>query len=431
MADFDLAIIGGGLNGASIARDAAGRGLRVILLERGDLGAGASAAASPLLQGNLLGLERGRLGDVRRARGECGIWLRAAPQLVRPIRVVVPMNSEVRPPWLWRLGLKVHDRLSTPGPWPRSEAIDLTHHPFGFPLKRPFGLAVDYWAGLVDGPRLTALTAMDAAERGATILTNARCVRADRSDTWRVVAVRRGQRQIFTARALVNATGGWVATVAETVLRVPPPAIRLTQASQIVVRRLFEHDAVYLLQQDDGGFIHLVPLDGGLTLIGSVERSFAGDPTHAAPSAKDMLGLIRVVNRYFREQLDSSDVIRPVAGVYVHDARDHARHKAGDGAKTRRVPRDQGFVRLERRFREAPLLTTFGGETTTARRQAEAALAALAPFFAMHAPWTAQAPLAGGDVADADLGLTMTPTEGDALAQFMTAPAPPPAVRSA
>ncbi len=393
MADYDLAIIGGGLNGVSLARDAAGRGLRVLVLEQGDLGAGASATASPVIQGDLRALERGRLGTVRQTISERDIWLRAAPYLVRPVRVVVPMNNDVRPSWLWRLGMAVHDRLSAPGPWPRSEAIDLTHHPLGHPLKRPFGLAVDYAAGVVDNPRLTVLTAMDAAERGATIVTQARCIRADRSDIWRVVAMRRGQRQIFSARALANATGGWLCSVAETVLRVRPPRVTIVQSSQIVVRRLFDHDQVYLLQQPDGRLVHLVPLEGKVTLIGSVERAFAGDPAHAAVSASDAVYLVRAANRYFREQLEASDVLRSVAGIHVRDA-----------TSSRAATGDQGVVRLQRSFGEAPLLTTFGGETTTARRQAEAGMAALAPFFAMPGPWTAQAPLPGGDVAGGAIG---------------------------
>jgi len=393
MADFDLAILGGGLNGLSIARDAAGRGLKVLVLERGDLGAGASATASPLIQCDLRALENRWIGKARRAVTERDIWLKAAPHLVRPVRVVVPMHGEMRPPWLWRLGLAVHDRLSTDRAWPRSETIDLTHHRLGDPLKRPFGLALDYGAGLADSPRLTILTAIDAARRGATIITGARCIRADRSDIWRIVAVRRGQRQIFAARALVNATGGWLGTVAETVLRLKPPPIRLARANQVVVRALFDHDSPYLLQQPDGRLVHVVPLEGKATLIGSVERGFAGDPAHAAVSADDALYLIRAVNRYFREQLEPSDVLHSVAGVHVRDA-----------SSARAAASGEGGVRLERRFGEAPLLTSFGGETTTARRQAEAAMTALAPFYAMPGPWTAQATLPGGDVAHGDVG---------------------------
>ncbi len=387
MADFDLAIIGGGLNGVSIARDAAGRGLKVIVLEKGDLGEGASATSSPLIQCDLRALEQGRLSEARRAIIERDIWLKTAPDLVQPVRVVVPMHSEMRPLWLWRLGLAVHDRLAAADEAsPRSETIDLTHHRLGDPLKRPFGLAVDYAAGLTDGARLTAMTARDAARRGATVVTGARCVRADRSDIWRVVAVRRGQRQIYSARALVNATGGWLGSVAETVLRVRPPPIRLERSSQIVVRGLFDHDSAYLLQQPDRRLVHVVPLEGGATLIGSVERAFAGDPAHAAVSAEEARFLIRAANRYFREQLEPTDVLRSVAGIHVRDASSAAAALRGEGV-----------VRLERRYGEAPLLTSFGGETTTARRQAEAAMAALAPFYAMPGPWTARALPADGD----------------------------------
>lgn len=388
MADFDLAVIGGGLNGVSIARDAAGRGLRVLLLEKGDLGSGASAAASPLIQCDLRYLERHEWAAAKTAAVERDIWLRAAPHLVRPVRAVVPMNQEVRPVWLWRLGLALHDRMGRPDPSQRCQAIDLTHHRLGDPLKRPFGLAFDYAAGLTDSPRLTVVTALDAARRGARILTHARCVRADRSDIWRIVAVRRGQREIFSSRALVNAAGGWIGNVAERVLRVAPPAVVLRQSSQIVVRRLFDHDSAYLLQQPDGGLIHVVPLDGKATLIGSATRPFTDDPAHAAVTAADVTTLTRAVNRYFRERLEMSDVSHSLAGIHVEDAR----------------PRRGPFgVRLERRFGEAPLLTIYGGETTTARRQAEAGMAALAPFFAMPGPWTADAALPGGDVASGDV----------------------------
>ena len=393
MADFDLAIVGGGLNGVSIARDAAGRGLKVLVLEKGDLGAGASGTASPLIQCDLSALEHGRIGEARRAAAERDIWLRAAPHLVRPVRVVVPMHAEMRPPWLWRLGLAVHDRLSADRAWPRSETIDLTHHRLGDPLKRPFGLALDYGAGLADGPRLAIATASDAVRRGATIIAGARCVRADRSEIWRIVAVRRGQRLIFAARALVNATGAWLGTVAETVLRLKPPRILLERSSQIVVRRLFDHDSAYLLQQPDGRLVHVVPLHGRATLIGSLERGFAGDPAHAAVTAEDARYLTRAANRYFREQLEPSDVLHSVSGIHVRDA-----------SSARAAASGQGVIRLERKFGEAPLLTSFGGETTTARRQAEAAMAALAPFYAMPGPWTAEATLPSGDVASGDVG---------------------------
>src|SRR5580700_521173 len=229
MADYDLAIISGGLNGVSVARDAAGRGLRVILLEQGDLGAAASSATPRMIGGDLAELERRAFSRVRVALAERDIWMRIAPHLVRPIRFVIPAHSDERPPWLLRLGLLLYDRLAPPGGLPASATVDVTHHPIGNALKRPFGTAFEYSDCLVDDSRLVIANAVDAAERGADIRTGARCVRADRSDVWRLVAIDRGHRRVITARALANATGAWTAATAETVLRTPPPAVGLVR----------------------------------------------------------------------------------------------------------------------------------------------------------------------------------------------------------
>src|ERR1035438_5818252 len=197
MADYDLAIIGGGLNGVSVARDAAGRGLRVILLEQGDLGGAASCATPRLIHGDLAALERRAFWRVREAMAERDTWRRIAPHLVRPIRFVIPAHSDERPPWLLRLGLLLYDRLAPQGGLPASATIDVTHHPIGNALKRPFGTAFEYSDGLVDESRLVAANAVDAAERGAAIHTGARCVRADRLETWRLVVIDRGHRRVI------------------------------------------------------------------------------------------------------------------------------------------------------------------------------------------------------------------------------------------
>src|SRR5215475_2271421 len=219
MADYDLAIIGGGLNGVSVARDAAGRGLRVILLEQGDLGSAASSASPRLIHGDLSVLERRGFGRVRHALRERDIWLRTAPHLVRPMRFAIPAHSDERPPWLLRSSLWLYDRLASRPRLPASETIDVTHHPVGNALKRPFGTAFEYSDCVVDDSRLVIMLAVDAAERGAVIRTGARCVRADRTDVWRLVVIDRGHRQVITTRALANTTGGWANIVAETVLR--------------------------------------------------------------------------------------------------------------------------------------------------------------------------------------------------------------------
>src|SRR6202171_4395258 len=225
MADYDLAIIGGGLNGVGVARDAAGRGLRVILLEQGDLGAAASSASPRLIHGDLAVLERRAFFRVRAALAERDIWLRTAPHLVRPMRFVIPAHSDERPSWLLRSGLLLYDGLASRSALPASATVDVTHHPVGNALKRPFGTAFEYSDCVVDDSRLVVANAVDAAERGAVLRTGARCVRADRLDTWRLAVIDRGRRRVITARALANATGAWTASGADTVLRIPPPRL--------------------------------------------------------------------------------------------------------------------------------------------------------------------------------------------------------------
>src|ERR1700680_4103990 len=251
MADYDLAIIGGGLNGVSVARDAAGRGLRVILLEQGDLGGAASSATPRMIHGDLAMLERRAFLRVRAALAERDVWLRTAPHLVRPLRFVIPAHSDERPPWLVRAGLLLYDALAARPRLPASATVDVTHHPVGNALKRPFGTAFEYSDCVVDDSRLVIANALDAAERGAVIRTGARCVRADRLDIWRLAVIDRGHRQVITARAVANASGAWTASVAETVLRVPPLNVGTAQMSQIVVRRLFDTDHVYGSQNHD------------------------------------------------------------------------------------------------------------------------------------------------------------------------------------
>jgi glycerol-3-phosphate dehydrogenase len=387
MADYDLAIIGGGLNGVSIARDAAGRGLRVILLEQGDLGAGASSASPRLIHGDLAGLERRRVFRVHRALAERDIWLRTAPHLVRPMRFAIPEHSDQRPAWQLRSWLLFYDRLASRNGLPASATVDVTHHPIGNALKRPFGTAFEYSDCVVDDSRLVILNAVDAAARGAAIRTGARCTRAERGATWRLVAIDRGHRQVVTARALVNATGAWTASVAETVLRQPPPNAGSVQISQIVVRRLFDSDNVYVFQNSDGRLIFASPYEHDFTLIGTVGHAFKGDPAIVAMPARDVAYLCDAANRYFRERIEPVDVVRTVSGVNM----------AIDPA-SQRSPRD-GAMTFDHGRGKAPLITIFGGDVTTSRWRAEKAVSKLTPFYPMSARWTAKTPLPGGDFA--------------------------------
>jgi glycerol-3-phosphate dehydrogenase len=387
MADYDLAIIGGGLNGVSVARDAAGRGLRVILLEQGDLGAGASSASPRLIHGDLAVLERRAFLRVRAALAERDIWLRIAPHLVRPMRFAIPAHSDERPPWLLRSGLLLYDRLASRTRLPPSATVDVTHHPTGDALKRPFGTAFEYSDCVVDDSRLVTLNAVDAAERGAVIRTGARCVRTDRLDIWRLVAIDRGHRLVITARALANASGAWTASVAETVLRMPQPEGGTTQISQIIVRRLFDTDNVYVFQNIDRRLIFASPYERDFTLIGTVGHAFKGDPAVVSMAAADIAYLCDAANRYFRERVEPSDVIRTVSGANaVWDPT--GEHAGRDGSMT-----------FDARRGKAPLLTIAGGDVTTSRLRAERAISRLTPFYPMSPRWTAKAPLPGGNFA--------------------------------
>lgn len=385
MADYDLAVIGGGLNGASIARDAAGRGLRVILFEQGDLASAASSATSRLVHGDLLMLEGRRLRRVRTQLAERELWLKNAPHLVRPMRFAIPAHPDERPPWLLRGGLLLYDRLASPTSLAPSSTIDVTHHPIGNALRRPFGTAFEYSDCLVDDSRLVIANALDAAEHGAVIRTGARCVRADRGDIWRLAVIDRGYRRIVTARALANTAGAWVPTVAETILRVQPPRVSAMQAGQIIVRRLFETDDVYVFQHTDGALIFASPFEHDFTLVGSVAHAFKGDPAIVAMAASDVAYLCDAVNRYIREPLHSSDVIRTVTSVDMEPER-------STGGIV-----DDGKMIFDHGRRKAPLITMFGGAVTTSRLRAERAVSQLTPFYPMSPRWTANAPLPGGN----------------------------------
>lgn len=389
MADYDLAIIGGGINGAGMARDAAGRGLKVLLVEQSDLASGTSSASSKLIHGGLRYLEHGAFLMVRQALAEREILWRMAPHLIRPQRFVLPLDDSLRPAWLIRLGLFAYDALGRRDLLPGTRSVDLIADPAGAPLKRRFHLAYEYSDCVVDDSRLVVANALDAAERGASIRLHTRCMRADRGENWRLVLLARGRRDIVTARVLVNAAGAWSDVVSETVLRQPTPRrLRLDKGSHIVVPRLYEHPRAYLLQAADRRVVFAIPYRDDYTLIGTTDRGFAGDPFGVAPSAEEIDYLTGVVNDYFRNPIGAADVVWAYAGV-------RALYDDGSG-KTEDVGREYHLA-LDKSVGMAPLLTVYGGKVTTYRRLAEEALGQLARFFPRGRPWTEKSSLPGGD----------------------------------
>ncbi|HKS64969.1 MAG TPA: glycerol-3-phosphate dehydrogenase [Xanthobacteraceae bacterium] len=390
MADFDLAIIGGGINGAGIARDAAGRGLSVLLIEQNDLASGTSSKSTKLIHGGLRYLEFYAFRLVREALIEREVLIGIAPHLTRPLRFVLPHHSGLRPAWMLRLGLFLYDHLGGRKILPGTEAVDLTHHVVGEPLKREYHRGFIYSDGWVDDARLVVLNAVDAAERGASIRTRTRLIRADRQgDAWQLVLNARGERETVTARALVNAAGAWVPEVADHMLRLPPSGhMRLVKGSHIVVPRLYGHDHAYIFQNADGRIVFAIPYEHDYTLIGTTDEDFHGDLAAPTASVAEINYLCGAVSGYFRKGVTPDQVVHAFAGV---------RQLYDDGARSAQNLTREYLLDLDGKPHAAPLLTVYGGKITTYRTLAEAVLAKLAPALRQGAPWTAHAPLPGGD----------------------------------
>jgi glycerol-3-phosphate dehydrogenase len=391
MADFDLAIIGGGINGAGIARDAAGRGLRVLLVEQNDLASGTSSASTKLIHGGLRYLEHFAFRLVREALKEREVLLRMAPHIIRPLRFTLPPHEAGRSSFMLRLGLFIYDHLGGRKLLPPTRTIDLTHHIAGVPLKRRYKYGFQYSDCFVDDARLVVLNALDAAERGASIRTRTKAVRAERSDIWRLVINARGKREAVTARALVNAAGPWVGEVGEMTLRQAGPSrARLVKGSHIVVKRMFDHDSAYIFQNPDGRVVFAIPFQSDFTLIGTTDEDFKGDVNTIAASRDEIRYLCEAVMEYFRQPVTPDEVIWSFAGIRaLHD----------DGSSRPEDTTRDYYLDLDKRYGEAPLLTVFGGKITTYRRLSEQAMQMLSPFFAAGPAFTAREPLPGGNFA--------------------------------
>ncbi|MEF9927147.1 MAG: glycerol-3-phosphate dehydrogenase [Massilia sp.] len=389
--DCDLLVVGAGINGAGIARDAAGRGLKVILCDKDDLGAHTSSASSKLIHGGLRYLEHREFGLVRKALAEREILLRSAPHITRPLRFIMPHVRGARPAWLIRAGLFLYDRLATRDFLPGAETIGLAGHRAGDALKPGFARAFAYSDGWVDDARLVVLNALDAHERGAQVMPHTACddiVR--RAEHWEARLARAGGPLAVRARGLVNATGPWAGRLA---LRAggaaSQRALRLVKGSHIVVPRLFDHACGYLFQHTDGRVVFALPYEDAFTLIGTTDVEFSGDPGHVAIADDEQRYLCALANVYFRRQIAPRDIVWSYAGVRPLLADD-----AGTAAA---VTRD---YHLARDADGPPLLSVFGGKITTYRKLAEEALDWLAPRLgrAVSGAWTARAVLPGGDL---------------------------------
>ena len=401
---YDLVIIGGGINGAGIARDAAGRGLSVLLCEQDDLAAHTSSASTKLIHGGLRYLEYYEFGMVRKSLQEREVLLRAAPHIIRPLSFVMPHNPGLRPAWMIRAGLFLYDHLGKRELLPASEGIDLRTHAAGQPLKPELTKGFMYADAWVEDARLVVLNALDAAERGATILTRTRCISARRyADMWDVTLQPAGDHpsMVVRCRVLVNASGPWVTKVLDQVLgNQSPRHLRLSKGSHIIVKRMFEHDHAYLLQNADKRILFAIPYEREFTLLGTTDVEYEGDPAHAAITNEEIGYLCKMANQYFARAITPADVIWTYSGVRPL--------LADEAADLSAVTRDY-FLESDAMSESAPLLSVFGGKITTYRRLAEEALDSLAISLSHMKPaWTATAPLPGGDIANADFEAFLT-----------------------
>lgn len=392
--NVDLLIIGGGINGVGIARDAAGRGLKVLLCEKDDLGAATSSASSKLIHGGLRYLEQYEFRLVAEALAEREILLHCAPHIVHPMRFVMPHVPELRPAWMIRAGLFLYDYLARRQTLPGSHGVSLTRSPYGAGLKPGLGKGFVYSDCCVDDARLVVANARAAADLGAKILTRTACVGARRTgERWRVtLRADDGTQTEIVAKALANAAGPWVKQLLAETLRQPTTFnLKLVKGSHIVVPRLYDGNHAFILQNSDRRVIFVYSYEQRYTLIGTTDIEVTGGPGPCAASPEEVSYLCRAANRYFSREINESDVVWSFCGI---------RPLFDDGsANPSAVTRDY-VLRIDGDTTTAPVLSVFGGKITTYRRLAERALAQLAPWFPqMKNAWTAATPLPGGDLA--------------------------------
>ena len=392
----DLAIIGGGINGAGIARDAAGRGWSAFLCEQNDLGSATSASSTKLVHGGLRYLEYYEFRLVREALMEREVLWAMAPHIIWPLRFVLPHHKGLRPAWLLRAGLFLYDNIGGRKRLPATRSLDLRADPAGRPLKPIYRRAFEYSDCWVEDSRLVVLNARDAADRGAEICPRTTCVSADREGgLWRVTVRDTETRETRTlhARALVNAAGPWVGEVLGGVVRANTRAtVRLVQGSHIVVPRLYEHDRCYIFQNADNRIFFAIPYERDFTLIGTTDLDYAGDPAEVRISEAEIAYLCAGASEYFAKPVTPDMVVWTYSGV---------RPLFDDGASKAQAATRDYVLTLDAPEGQAALLSVFGGKITTFRRLAEAALAKLAPHLPRvtgeKAGWTGRHTLPGGD----------------------------------
>ncbi|WP_288903455.1 glycerol-3-phosphate dehydrogenase [uncultured Sneathiella sp.] len=392
-ADFDIFVIGGGINGCGVARDAAGRGYSVALCEMNDLASGTSSGSTKLIHGGLRYLEHYEFRLVRKALQEREVLWANAPHIIWPLRFILPHHKGLRPAWLLRLGLFFYDHLGGRKKLPASKSLNLHKDIPENPLKEEFSSGFEYSDCWVNDSRLVVLNAMDAAARGAIIETRTKCIAAAYKDgLWHVTTqdTASGKTTTRTARMIINAAGPWVDSIIQAASHSPTsPNVRLVQGSHIVVPKLYEHDRCYIFQNADDRIIFAIPYENDYTLIGTTDQDYDGDPENVAISDAEISYLCGAASEYFEKPVQQKDVVWTYSAV---------RPLFDDGAtKAQEATRDY-VLQWQSDEETAPLLNIFGGKITTYRRLAEAVLElAEQKLGRKNEGWTLKAPLPGGD----------------------------------
>lgn len=391
---YDLFIIGGGINGCGIARDAAGRGYSVFLAEMNDLASGTSSGSTKLIHGGLRYLEHYEFRLVREALMERELLWKSAPHVIWPLRLILPHHRGLRPAWLLRLGLFLYDHIGGRKLLPATKTLDLRTDPAGKALKPDFSKAFEFSDCWVDDARLVVLTARDAADRGAVIRTRTRVLSARRQNGhWQIELEDRlnGKREIVEARMLVNAAGPWIDQVlGQTLGRNDAHNVRLVKGSHMVIRRKFDDPRSFFFQNSDGRIFFSIPYEDDFTLIGTTDEDFSGDPSETKISESEIDYLCEAASGYFAAPVGRGDIVWSYSAV---------RPLYDDGATAAQEATRDYVLKVEKDG-GAPLMNVFGGKITTFRRLAEAALQRIGPSIGTKGkPWTASATLPGGDFA--------------------------------
>ncbi len=398
-AHYDVLVVGGGINGCGIARDAVGRGLRVLLVEQHDLAQHTSSSSTKLIHGGLRYLEYYEFSLVRKALQEREVLLRNAPHIISPLRFVMPHAKDQRPAWMIRCGLFLYDHLAKREILPGSQSIRLDQHATGKPLQGSYKYGFVYSDGWVDDARLVALNALDAQERGARILTRTRCVAARRvQGQWQAeLLLEDGSSEQVSATAIVNAAGPWAAQfagIASDPGQTPSYGLRLIKGSHIVVPRMFAHDYAYIFQNPDKRIIFAIPYEEDYTLIGTTDLEYVGDPGKVAIDEDEIAYLCEMASRYFQKKITRQDIVWTYSGV---------RPLLDDNTENASAVTRDYLLEIKHSAGSAPLLNVWGGKITTYRKLSEEALALLLPHLknANAQSWTHAAPLPGGDLQEA------------------------------